>query len=314
MKNLVLAITTFNRMEYLRRLIESFRTTYDRNFQWEIIVADDGSQDGTIEYLNGLIIDNIRIQIIRNQRHGIHHQFNSILRTLEGRRFDLCFKSDDDIEFVQKGWENLYISAIKERGFDHLCFFDRDWRPEKTLDPPIQTANLIGFCKGKDVQGAFFTITPTMIQKVGYMDTANFGFRGVGHVDYTLRACRLGFNDLNSPFDAKGSHRYLRGQRAAYRSALPEELLLGLEDEGETRRKYALVEEDRYYIPFQEPTGRLDVEAEMKYMVRAVRSLQDQKKWYEAEIERLKKWEHENYGHLPRWFLRIGKVFKIGKG
>lgn len=311
MKSLILAITTFNRVEYLRRLINSFQSTYDRGFRWEIVVADDGSGDGTIEYLENLVVDDIPIQVIRNQRSGIHHQFNSILRTIEGRQFDVCFKADDDIEFIKSGWEKLYIDAIQKSGFGHLCFFDQDWRPEKILTPPVETPFLISFCKGIDVQGSFFTITPEVIRRVGYMDTENFGFRGVGHIDYTLRACRLGFNDPNNPFDAKDSHLYIRGQLGGYRSALPSELLTGLEDQNETQRKYALAQENRTYVPFRESTRQLDVVAEKEYLTRAVRSLESQKSWYESEIRRLKEWEVQQYGHLPRWYVKIGKIFKM---
>jgi glycosyltransferase involved in cell wall biosynthesis len=292
-------------------LVSSFFSTRSTAQDWRLIITDDGSTDGTLTYLDDLKEKDRSIEIILNNRKGVHHQFNSIIKKLEQLDFDLCLKCDDDIEFIKSGWENLYIKAIKETGFDHLCFFDTKWRPEKNLRPPVEQGPLISHCHGMDVQGAFFTITPEMIKKVGYMDTKNFGFRGVGHIDYTMRACRLGFNDINHPFDAKGSHAYIRSQTENYTTALPEELLEGLEDEMETQRKYALVKENRTYIPFNEWNESLDINTERGYLMRAVQSLRKQKQWYEEEIGRLKQWEKEQYGYLPGWYLKVGKLFKL---
>lgn len=311
MKKIYLAITTFNRVDYLKRLIESFIKFRDPSLHWELIIADDGSTDGTLGYLRNLSVEDTPILIIQNKRKGVHHQFNTIVRELEGKDFEMCFKSDDDMEFIKAGWEKLYLDAARTSGFYHLCFFDPGWRPSKLLKEQVGLGPLVSRCRGIDVQGSFFTLTPDIIKKVGYMDTKNFGFRGVGHVDYTLRACRLGFNDLNHPFDAKGSNEYIRTQTENYGSSLPEELLAGLEDEEETRRKYALVHGHRTYIPYADAMDSMDSEMEKKYLTRAVRSLGHQKRWYEEEIQRLKMWEKEQYGHLPGWYVKIGKIFKI---
>ncbi len=310
MVNAVLAITTYNRKENLEALISSFVDTHDRNLKWTVIIADDGSTDSTLDYLGTLELPQMSMILIHNNRRGVHYQFNTIVRQLESLHFDVCFKCDDDIQFTKPGWESLYITAMQESGYDHLCYFDPTWRPEKNLSTPVGRGRLISYCKGKDVQGAFFTITPEIVKKVGYMDVQNFGFRGVGHIDFTLRACRLGFNDIENPFDAAGSSEYLSMQHSEYRSALPSELIYGLEDDEATKRKYDLIEQLRTYVPFRESNERLDGETEREYLVRAVKSLETQKLWYEQEIQRLKLWEKEAYGHLPKWYLRLGRIFK----
>ena len=43
---------TFNAMEHLPRLVDSLLEQTDNNFEW--IIADGGSTDGTVEYLNTL--------------------------------------------------------------------------------------------------------------------------------------------------------------------------------------------------------------------------------------------------------------------
>lgn len=307
---LVLAVTTYNRKIFLEKLVNSFFATRTNDHSWELIIADDGSDDGTIPYLSGLK-ETHPVSIVLNNRTGVHHQFNTIVQLLEKMSFDFCFKCDDDIEFTRPGWDELYTKAINDSGFHHLCYFDPNWRPDKNLDPPVVRGRLVGRCRAIDAQGSFITLSPQVVQQVGYMDVANFGFRGVGHIDYTMRACRLGFNDMAHPFDAKGSNDYIRTQAAEYRPALAPELLLGMEDDEETSRKYRLLNQPRTYIPLNESPPRLDDKTEREFLVRAIRSLEKQKQWYEAEIKRLKAWEKSQYGHLPGWFIRLGKIFKL---
>ena len=302
MKNsLILAVTTFNRKDRLKKLVNSFVKNNQKAGKWLLIIADDGSADGTIEYIENLVIPNTPISLIKNNRQGVHHQFNTIVKQLEEFDFDYCFKCDDDIEFLKPGWENLYINAIKKSGYDHLCHFDPAWRPEKNLKRPVIKNGLISYCKAKDVQGAFFTLTPGVIRKVGYMDTKNFGFRGVGHIDYTIRACRAGFNDIDHPFDANKSNEYIAHQTEQYASAMNIHLQNALENDEETKKKYQLIWDDkRVYIPFNEQAPALDDKTEKQLLLRRLDDLEKEKQWYE-----------KTYGHQPRWFIRIGKLLHI---
>ncbi|MEQ8927624.1 MAG: glycosyltransferase [Fulvivirga sp.] len=292
----ILAITTFNRSHFLKKLIDSFVASITS--KWLIIIADDGSTDGTLEYLKELKIPDIPIMVINNDRQGVHHQFNTIVRELEKIDFDYCFKCDDDIEFIKPGWEELYINAIEKSGYHHLCHFDSSWRPEKSLNPPKKEGPLISHCKGEDVQGAFFTLTPEVIKKVGYMDVENFGFRGVGHIDYTLRACRAGFNDFEHPFDVQRSNEYILHQKDDYKSALNIHVQNALEDDTETKRKYELIKDKtRLYVGFNENKDVLNKPLERILLLKRLDALEKEKQWYEI-----------TYGHQPRWFIRLGKA------
>jgi len=53
---LVLAVTTWNRLDFLQSFLKSFFDTRSLRYDWVLIVADDGSTDGTIEYLENLRI------------------------------------------------------------------------------------------------------------------------------------------------------------------------------------------------------------------------------------------------------------------
>jgi len=296
----ILAITTYNRLPFIRTLLNSFEITQDVD-KWSIIIADDGSTDGTIEFIKNLKTQNLPITLIKNNRQGVHHQFNTIVRKLEEIDFDYCFKCDDDVEFIKSGWDELYINAIKKSGYDHLCHFDPHWRPEKNLKNPVEKDGLISYCKAKDVQGAFFTLTPAVIRKVGYMDVENFGFRGVGHIDFTMRGCRAGFNDSNHPFDVKNSNSYITHQKEKYSSAMNKHVQNALESDEVSKKKYKLVDdESRIYIPFKENMPSITSDFEKELLLQRLDTLEKEKQWYE-----------ETYGHQPRWLVRLGKILKL---
>ncbi len=276
----VLAITTFNRSHFLNKLINSFVAT--ATSKWQIIIADDGSTDGTLDYIGQLQIPNIPITVIKNNRQGVHHQFNTIVKELEKLNFDYCFKCDDDIEFIKPGWEQLYIDAIEKTGYDHLSHFETNWRSKKNLEKPVIQDDLISYCNAKDVQGAYFTLTPKVLKQVGYLDTKNLGFRGVGHIDYTMRACRAGFNNIDHPFDVLKSNEFIRHQTNDYKSALDKDVQNALENDTESVKKYEIIQDPyRRYIPFNLNHEMLNSAKEMKLLKQRIGELESQVEWYE---------------------------------
>lgn len=298
----VLAITTYNRLGNLQLLLESFRSTRTEDRQWMVVIADDGSTDGTIAYLNSLKNELDNVHILFNQRKGVHYQFNTIINFLEEVPFSICFKCDDDIRFLTKGWDLKYAEAIEQTGYDHLCFYDLAWRENKNRKQPVKEGRLISYCSAKDVQGAFFSLTPRVIREIGYMDTNNFGFRGVGHIDYTLRACRAGFNHPEHPFDICDSNTYIAHQDLEnYTPALEKHLLKAFELDETIKIKYSLLEDTgRNYIPFADHSPSLTREMEYDLLHDRLDAMQREIDWYK-----------EHYDHQPRWFSRIGKFFKI---
>src|SRR5690606_23509745 len=122
--------------------------------------------------------------------------------------FDLGFKLDDDLYFIRKGWEELYYNAYKQSRFSHLSHYSLDWSGEKKI--PRTNKKLVSYTNVYKSQGAFYTFTKETLQKVGYLDNANFGKRGEGHRDWSLRACRLGMNEKDLFWDAKFSSNYIK--------------------------------------------------------------------------------------------------------
>ena len=116
MKNFVIAITTYNRVEYLKKCIHTWVETKNNNVSWVLVVADDGSTDGTLDYLSSLNIENTTIVILQNNRLGVHQQMNTILSSLENTEYDFCFKVDDDITFLKPGWDKFIMKLHNKQG------------------------------------------------------------------------------------------------------------------------------------------------------------------------------------------------------
>jgi glycosyltransferase involved in cell wall biosynthesis len=85
-----IVMPTFNRLDTVGRAIASIR---EQSFQdWELVVVDDGSTDGTAEAIGGL---DDRIRVIRQPNQGCYVARNTGLHETSGR-FITFMDSDDE--------------------------------------------------------------------------------------------------------------------------------------------------------------------------------------------------------------------------
>lgn len=256
---LILAVTTYNRCDYLRECLGSWAATRNPEFRWLVIIADDGSEDGTLDYLRHLRIG-ADCHIIRNQRRSAGGQCNTIFDVCRRLDFAAGFKVDDDIVFKKPGWDDLYLESIRQSGYQHLChlnvkLWNNERRPKKPLqlDHPIAmdpSCSCASHVSVYDCMGCMFTFTQDLLATVGDIDEANFPVRGDWHIDYSARACRAGFNCAETFFDAKGSNEYVDIQnnlKSLYRRSLalqgPEMAVTSAPAEAERRQR--VVRDDR---------------------------------------------------------------------
>ncbi|MAX46135.1 MAG: hypothetical protein CMB24_04980 [Euryarchaeota archaeon] len=208
----VTAVTTIDRKEYLQKFVESWKKTISPNVDCMLIIADDGSSDGTLEWICSEIdIGKCRLVVIKNDGLGIARQSNSIIDFVN--KMDpipsVIFMCNDDIRFLKRGWDNAYFSAIKSSNFDHLVYFNPDWKPATHQEGSPRFEGLLSSCTAREAMGCFYTITPDLIKKIGFFDEESFPVRGHSHVDYSLRACRVEANDSQFLYDIADSNEYI---------------------------------------------------------------------------------------------------------
>jgi glycosyltransferase involved in cell wall biosynthesis len=251
---LVLAVKTWNRLDYLKRCLDSFLETRSKAFHWNILVADDGSTDGTLEYLERLSLP-VPFHLIKNRGAYACGQFNSLNDLALAIQYDVCFHADDDVIFVKPGWDKLYLNAMRQGGIPHLCYrnlqhYESLVRKQKNplFNIPQPTIDESGLCASYvDVlscDGSFFTVTPQIFWRVGYADESNFPIRGQWHIDYSARCVRAGFNREKSFFDARNSNDYITLQALSenYRCSLPwGDAYKKTKDAQELARRYELI-------------------------------------------------------------------------
>lgn len=81
---------TYNAMQHLPALVESLRGQIDKDFEW--VVADGASTDGTLEYLKS--ITDLNLKVISQEDFGIYDALNRGIKACSGE-FYLVMGADD---------------------------------------------------------------------------------------------------------------------------------------------------------------------------------------------------------------------------
>jgi hypothetical protein len=216
-KLFIIGIVTYNRIGYLRECVNSLKKTLDTEIDYILVIADGYSIDNTDLYLKELEFDdNISYYCIKNKNHFIYRQSNSILYFSERFEYDIGFILNDDLVFKKNGWDRLYYTILLKHKIEHLVFYDKKFKHSKFY---VIKADTQSNCSANNCQGAMFTFTKNVVDKVGYFDENNFKIRGHSHIDYTLRCCRLGFNNMDKLWDVKGSNEYIELNNKHYISS-----------------------------------------------------------------------------------------------
>ncbi len=255
-KNFVTAVTTVNRKQYLQQFVSEWAHTKSPSANSTLIVADDGSTDGTLEWLTEeLDLGESRLIVIRNNGTGIARQTNSILNAIINieQRPDTIFMCNDDIRFRKQGWDDAYYSAMKSSGFDHLVYFNAEWKPASQKENSTRSELLVSHCTAREAMGCFYTLTPELITKLGFFDEDSFPVRGHSHVDYTIRACRVEANDIEFLYDLVDSNEFIGmvmrdGYKRTFRTLSVKEMKQTTSNEALLLRESVLLSEDRVYV------------------------------------------------------------------
>lgn len=260
---LIHCVITYNRMEYLRKHLNTWEATRDKSHSWTLLIADDGSNYDVLNFIRSFEFENVALKVFSNKRRGVHYQVNQLLKVCSEREFDLGFMVEDDVFFIQSNWDNLYIKTVKSTGYDFLCYFNKIWASNHGKSVHIKEdciynkeRNLQSEVTAYNSEGQFWTFTKKLIQRVGYFDVQNFGVWGSGHTDFALRCCHLNFNMNKSLFDLFESEKYIAIQNEDYKKAFRKREqkitpgTIGVPDSG--HKGLTLNKTNRGYIPYNE--------------------------------------------------------------
>ena len=297
----VLAISARRSLEHLQRLFDSFLKTKSETSDWTIMISDKGDSDGIRDWVKNLQID-CPVLLLENDKVSALRQENRLLKKLSETTFDLCFKSSDELVFLQKGWDEAYWEVIKKTGYDHLVFYDTKRKDRRELNFPVQRGDLIAHCPMDDLEGLFFTLTPRVIQKTGFMDEQLLN-KNAGVIDYILRACRMNFNVIQYPFDLKNSDTFIglqKSQLKAKKNTRPTLKKLGVPTQ-------QLLKGNRGYMPYNEN------DFTSKY--HSVKGAQFQSRMYKKSEETFKKCDatyHADRGVSGFIGFLIRRLYNLG--
>mgnify|MGYP000050083309 CR=1 FL=1 len=119
-------IVTYNRAHYLGQAIDSvLAQTYFQTHpeDWELIIVDDGSTDGTPDLVAGYACQESRIKFIRSEHLGVSPARNLGLKAARGEF--IAFLDSDDLWLKDKTRAQLsYLRAFPEARF---CLTEEIW-------------------------------------------------------------------------------------------------------------------------------------------------------------------------------------------
>lgn len=200
-------VPVFNKVEYTKQCLESLKITINHELNYEVIVVDNASNDGTGKYLKGL---SAAITIISNESNeGFAKACNKGARIARGKY--LVFLNNDTVP--QTGWlESLRKGA--EHDSADICGAKLLYPDGRTQHAGVAfETNGIGYHIFKNfpsdapavnkkrfmqcVTGACMLISKTVFEELGGFDESYLN--GFEDVDLCLRAGTLGKKILYIP-------------------------------------------------------------------------------------------------------------------
>jgi glycosyltransferase involved in cell wall biosynthesis len=165
-------ICTRNRLEKLRRCLDAFGKVKTEH-QWELVVVDNGSTDGTYDYLTSLPahIANASFQAARDPRGSLSDARNTGVRVSNGDIVactdDDCYVAPDYIDAMVRAFEDATIGFIGGR----IMLYDKTDLP-MTIKESDQYEKILPytFIGTGHVQGANMAFRRSTLEAIGGFD------------------------------------------------------------------------------------------------------------------------------------------------
>ena len=226
-----IVILTFNELEYTKKCVESLRRNTPEPH--EIVFVDNGSTDGTLQWLRKLIQEHSHCKLIENGKNlGFAKGCNQGIETASGNCVLLlnndtvvtegwlaammeCLKSFPDAGIVGPMTNQISgIQKVERVGYDALDGLEsyaRTFR-EKNRHRRIEARRLVGFC---------MLFRRSLADEIGLLDES-FGTGNFEDDDFCARAALAGYRNViaGDVFIHHFGSRSFIGNRIDYGSAM----------------------------------------------------------------------------------------------
>ena len=235
-KIISIIILTYNQIEYTKKCFESiFKYT---SVPFELVIVDNGSTDGTVEYLESEILNkfnDVRIKIIKNKENkgfaggnnqGIAASSGEYILLLNNdvvvtpgwlERMIFCCEKRTEIGIV--GPRSNYVSGPQlvesvDYNLDSLLGLKRFSKKFATINAnkSTQLLRVVGFC---------MLIKRSVIDRIGGMDD-RYGIGNFEDDDFSIRAAIAGFESwmVEDCFVHHFGSKTFMGEKIDYRKSL----------------------------------------------------------------------------------------------
>ena len=125
MKEISIIIPIYNGEKFIKKCLDSILANYNKNY--EVIIINDGSTDGTREILNNYKEENIKI--INNNNNGVSFSRNLGIKLATGKY--IMFVDIDD--YLSSNWYEIIKEEIQKSDIEVGIFSKNDISCEKNI-------------------------------------------------------------------------------------------------------------------------------------------------------------------------------------
>lgn len=198
---------TIDREKIVRETLDKIlkNTGYD---DWELLVADNGSTDGVIDYIKSL---NPAVHLIHGENKGVAYSLNRLIEKSTG---ELICHIGNDIE-MSDGWMKTMVDCQNHIASTGVCAVHT-----VEMLPPVSTIAGLGVHLNKIVFGTKM-FRKKLVEKEGYKEWSKYGMEDS---DLSLRFYYQGYYNYYVP-EIRGVHiGHDGGDDTDYRRMKNEEL------------------------------------------------------------------------------------------
>ena len=154
-------ITTYNRLDFTKQCLESLFWSKPKNI--EIVIVDNNSTDGTVEFLKSIKNEMIKEIIFNNENKHLGYAIVQGWNVLKDY-CDILGCVNNDFLF-EPGWEKNIISCFTELNLDYISGLTNLTHKQKipTSEPKVTPSGNGHYVLSQNVGAAYFLLTKHFI-------------------------------------------------------------------------------------------------------------------------------------------------------